>query len=136
LMDVGEENCIHPANKKVGGERLAYIALAQTYHLKGFGWACPTYEAIEITEGRALVKFKNASLGLTSFGNTLKNFKIAGADKIFYPAEAAITGGAVVLTSPFVKAPVAVRYAFEDFVVGDLFSTEGLPVASFRTDDW
>ncbi|SEM47327.1 sialate O-acetylesterase [Olivibacter domesticus] len=136
LMDVGEENCIHPANKKVGGERLACIALAQTYHLKGFGWACPTYEAIEITEGSALVKFKNASLGLTSFGNTLKNFEIAGADKIFHPAQAAIRGNAVILTSPFVTTPIAVRYAFKDFVVGDLFSTEGLPVASFRTDDW
>lgn len=136
LMDVGEENCIHPSNKKVGGERLAYIALAQTYHMKGFGWASPTYETIEVANGSAFVKFKNASLGLTSFGKTLKNFEIAGADKIFHPAQAAITGNTVILTSPFVTTPIAVRYAFKDFMVGDLFSTEGLPVASFRTDDW
>ena len=136
LMDIGEENCIHPSNKKAGGERLAYIALAQTYHMKGFGWACPTYDTVEIANGSAIVKFKNASLGLTSFGNLLKTFEIAGADKIFYPAQAAIIGNTVVLTSPLVKMPAAVRYAFKDFIVGDLFSTEGLPVASFRTDDW
>jgi len=136
LMDIGEENCIHPSNKKAGGERLAYMALAQTYHMKGFGWACPTYDSLEIVNSSAIVKFKNASLGLTSFGNLLKTFEIAGVDKVFYPAQAAIIGNTVVLTSPLVKMPAAVRYAFKDFIVGDLFSTEGLPVASFRTDDW
>jgi len=110
--------------------------LAQTYHMKGFGWACPTYDSMEIVNGSAIVKFKNASLGLTSFGNLLKTFEIAGIDKAFYPAQAAIIGNTVVLTSPLVKTPTAVRYAFKDFIVGDLFSTAGLPVASFRTDDW
>ncbi|RZJ41787.1 MAG: sialate O-acetylesterase, partial [Chryseobacterium sp.] len=63
-------------------------------------------------------------------------FEVAGTDKKFYPAKAAITGSSVTVTSEQVKNPVAVRYAFKDFVVGDLFGNDGLPVSSFRTDDW
>jgi sialate O-acetylesterase len=66
----------------------------------------------------------------------MNTFEIAGADKHFYPAKAQITGGSVTVSSDLVKEPVAVRYAFKDFVVGDLFGTDGLPVSSFRTDDW
>ena len=61
---------------------------------------------------------------------------IAGKDKIFHPAMAYISGSTVTVTSPLVKEPVAVRYAFRDFIEGDLFGTNGLPVSSFRTDDW
>ena len=63
-------------------------------------------------------------------------FEIAGEDQKFYPAKAIITGSSVTVTAQEVKNPVAVRYAFKDFVVGDLFSTEGFPVSSFRSDDW
>ena len=66
----------------------------------------------------------------------MTTFEIAGADKHFYPAKAIISGSTVVVSSEQVKEPVAVRYAFKDFVTGDLFGTDGLPVSSFRTDDW
>jgi sialate O-acetylesterase len=66
----------------------------------------------------------------------MDTFEIAGADKHFYPAKAMISGSSVTVSSGQVKNPVAVRYAFKDFVVGDLFGTNGLPVSSFRTDDW
>jgi len=66
----------------------------------------------------------------------LSNFEVAGNDKIFYPAKALIKKNSVLVSSSKVKGPVAVRYASRDFVVGDLFSTEGLPVSSFRTDNW
>jgi sialate O-acetylesterase len=84
----------------------------------------------------ATVSFDNANNGLTSFSTELKNFEVAGADKVFHPAKASINGSSVSVSSSSVKEPVAVRYAFKDFVVGDLFSTEGLPASSFRTDDW
>ena len=74
--------------------------------------------------------------GLTAFGKGLNQFEIAGANKIFRPAKAVISGATIIVSSPDVKDPVAVRYAFKDFVMGDLFSTEGFPVSSFRTDDW
>ncbi|WP_316848809.1 sialate O-acetylesterase [Pedobacter agri] len=136
LMDIGEEKSIHPAGKKQGGERLAYLALAQTYSIKGFGALSPTYESLTIDKNKAVIKFQNVQNGLTSFGKELSLFEVAGTDKKFYPAKAAITGSSVTVTSEQVKNPVAVRYAFKDFVVGDLFGNDGLPVSSFRTDDW
>ena len=66
----------------------------------------------------------------------LTQFEIAGADKVFRPATAIIRNGTILLSTPLVATPVAVRYAFKDFIVGELFSTEGFPVSSFRTDDW
>ena len=86
----------------------------------------------------AVVKmtFKNAENGLTSYGKELSCFEVAGADKRFSPAKAFITDDGITLMSPEVSDPVAVRYAFKDFIVGDLFNTEGLPASSFRTDDW
>lgn len=136
LMDLGEEKSIHPANKKQGGIRLALIALAQTYGIKGFGSMSPTFESISIDKNKAIIKFQNVPNGLTSFGKDLALFEIAGLDKKFYPAKAAITGSSVMVTADEVKNPVAVRYAFKDFVTGDLFGNDGLPVSSFRTDDW
>jgi Domain of unknown function (DUF303). len=136
LLDIGEENNIHPANKEVGGKRLAYLALAKTYGIKGFGYASPSYESLTVKDSVATVTFQNIPNGLTSFDKRLSNFEVAGADKKFYPANAVLGRKSVSVSSPMVKKPVAVRYAFKDFVVGDLFGTEGLPASSFRTDDW
>jgi sialate O-acetylesterase len=136
LMDIGEENNIHPANKEAGGKRFAYLALAKTYGQKGFSFTSPSFDSVTISGNIVTVKFKDAPNGLTSFGKPLTNFEIAGSDKIFRPAKASIYRGTVLVSSPDVATPVAVRYAFKDFVVGELFSTEGFPVSSFRTDSW
>jgi sialate O-acetylesterase len=61
---------------------------------------------------------------------------IAGTDKHFYPGKAVITGSFVTVTSDLVKEPVAVRYAFKNFIAGDFYRTDGLPVSLVRTDDW
>lgn len=136
LMDIGEEATIHPSHKKKGGERLALLALAKTYGLKGFGAESPAYDTLVVANSIAEVKFKNAPNWLTSYGKELSLFEVAGKDKQFYPAKAVIYRSSVMVSSPMVKEPVAVRYAFKDFTTGDLFSTEGLPVSSFRTDNW
>lgn len=136
LLDAGEENSIHPARKQLAGNRLAYLALAKTYGLKGFGFESPDYDSVSIKNGIAEVRFKNAENWLTSYGKELTTFEIAGKDKQFYPAKAIIFRNSVLVSSPQVTEPVAVRYAFKDFVTGELFSTEGLPVSSFRTDNW
>lgn len=136
ILDLGEEASIHPGHKEEPGERLALLALAKTYGLKGFGYQSPAYESMTVNGSIAALKFVNAPNGLTSFGKELVNFEIAGSNKQFYPAKAVINGSSVSVSSPMVKEPVAVRYAFKDFVVGDLFSNEGLPVSSFRTDEW
>jgi sialate O-acetylesterase len=136
LMDNGEARNIHPADKETAGKRFAYLALGDSYEHKGFAYQSPQYDSLKINDSIATIKFKFAPNGLTSFGKPITQFEIAGADKIFYPAQALIRNGTVQLTSPQVLKPVAVRYAFKDFVNGELFSVEGYPVSSFRTDDW
>lgn len=136
LMDVGEKHNIHPADKQAAGERLAYLALAKTYDIEGFEYSGPVLKEMTIEGNLVKLTFDHAKNGLNTFGKELVNFKIAGKNKRFVQAEAAITRNGITLTSPLVEEPVAVRYAFEDFVVGELFNAEGLPASSFRTDDW
>ncbi len=136
LLDAGEEKSIHPADKEVVGKRFAYYALGETYGKKGFAYQGPLFDSLMVKDALATVRFKYTPNGLTSFGKPITQFEMAGADKIFYPAQANIVRGLIQLTSPQVKAPVAVRYAFKDFVSGELFGVEGYPISSFRTDDW
>lgn len=136
LMDVGEENCIHPAKKREAGERLALLALNKTYRNTGITCESPVYKNIEIKDGEITVNFDGAPLGLFAKNGESKLFMVAGEDKVFYPAQARVNRNRVIVKCKDVTNPVAVRYAFENFVVGDLFSTEGLPVSSFRSDDW
>jgi sialate O-acetylesterase len=136
IMDIGEQNIIHPAHKKTGSDRLAYLALSGTYGKKGFASSGPVLKEMTVEGQVVKLTFSNADNGLTSFGRELTCFEVAGANKRFYPAKAFITREGVTIISSFVAEPVAVRYAFKDFIVGDLFNTEGLPASSFRTDTW
>jgi sialate O-acetylesterase len=136
LMDIGEETIIHPSDKETTGKRFAYLALGDAYQLKGFTYQSPMFDSINVTGNVAVIKFRNTANGLTSFGKPVTQFEIAGADKAFHPAQAVIRNGTIVVSSPLVATPVAVRYAFRDFIVGELFNTEGFPVSSFRTDSW
>jgi sialate O-acetylesterase len=138
LMDVGDEKQIHPSRKKEAGERLALLALAKTYSMKGFEYESPEYERMEVDGDKAIIHFSKQWMGLTSYERPLQLFEIADENRVFHKAQAYIDGGkgAVVVSSPLVKNPKAVRYAFRDFVVGELFGTGGLPVSSFRTDEW
>jgi len=135
IMDIGEKTCIHPADKATGGYRMAYLALAKTYGKSGFAYSGPILKDMIVEGSLVKLTFDHAVNGLTSYGKELSCFEVAGANQRFYPAKAIITGDGITLMSP-VDEPVAVRYAFKDFVVGDLFNIEGLPASSFRTDDW
>jgi sialate O-acetylesterase len=136
LMDIGEENSIHPADKEAGGNRLAYLALTQTYGIEGFEFESPKYKAMEIKDNSVTVSFDDAPNGITAYGKEVNGFEIAGEDKVFHPAKAELRRKSVVLTSDKVAKPVAIRYLFKDFAKAELFSTGGLPVSSFRTDEW
>ena len=136
LMDVGEKSNIHPADKKAAGDRLAYLALAKTYDMAGFGFSGPTLKEMTVEGSVVKLTFDHAKYGLNTFGKELENFKVAGENQRFYPAKAFLTRQGITLFSPSVEKPVAVRYAFDDWVVGELFNNEGLPASSFRTDDW
>lgn len=137
-MDLGHPSQIHPSKKKEVGERLALLALKKTYAYKGMEFESPEYERMEIDGEKVILHFKNQFNGLSSFEQELKLFEIAGDNQVFIPAKATIDGdkGTVVVWSKLVSEPKAVRYAFKNWVVGELFGTGGLPISSFKTDDW
>lgn len=135
-MDIGELNCIHPAEKITVGKRLAYQALAKTYGLKGLKSDGPVFREMKVEGNTVTLFFDFAEVGLSSFGKPLTGFSIAGTNRIFHPASAQIKGKTLIISSKKVLAPVAVRYCWENFAVGSLYNTAGLPASSFRTDDW
>ncbi|MFP4621597.1 MAG: sialate O-acetylesterase, partial [Bacteroidales bacterium] len=135
-LDIGEPDCIHPPKKKEVAERLLFNALSQTYGYKNVDGASPVYTSHEVKDSAIVLKFDNAENGLYAHDG-LKGFEIAGEDKVFYPADAKIVNRSEVLVkSDEVPDPVAVRYAWRNWVVGTLYDTNLLPASSFRTDDW
>jgi sialate O-acetylesterase len=137
LMDSNSPDCIHPAMKKEAGERLAYWALAETYKIKGIPYRSPAIRDVQIVKDTVCISFNDAARGLTSFGKQVSSMVIAGDDKKWYPAtEVRLVENKIYVFSESVKKPVAVRYAFTSYAPGEIFSTLGLPVSSFRTDDW
>lgn len=139
LLDVGDK-IIHPAQKEVVGNRLAYWALAKSYDIKGITYSGPLFKQMQLTDdGKALLSFDYAEMGFNSFGKTFSGFEIAGEDKVFFPAQVAVVPNAVGqlhVWNPSVLKPVSVRYGFTSWVEATLFNTAGLPASSFRTDDW
>ncbi|MCB1205365.1 MAG: hypothetical protein KDN18_13975, partial [Verrucomicrobiae bacterium] len=139
INDTGEANDIHPKNKKDPGERLALWALAKDYGKDLVAYSGPLYRAAEIMDGAIRITFDQAGKGLKSReGGPLKRFEIAGEDKAWHWAEAKVDGAdAVIVSSPDVAKPVAVRYAWASNPEGsNLVNSEGLPASVFRTDDW
>ena len=133
LMDAGLAYGIHPRKKRVAGERLALLALANTYGVKGLP-DFATYSSVEFHGDTAVVAFdRSREWVYFEDGAGSKNFEVAGTDGIFHPADAWTRRNRVYVRSRQVARPVAVRYAWRDWAVGDLMH-DGLPVSSFRTD--
>ena len=130
--DLGE---IHPAHKREVGERLAALALSDTYDRKGFSWAGPMFARLEIRGATAVVHFANPGAGLVSRNDKpLTDFEIAGTDGRFVPAEAVIRGDTVVVANPRVPAPVAVRFGWSETARPNLMNRAGLPAYPFRSN--
>jgi sialate O-acetylesterase len=143
--DVGNAGDIHPKDKLDVGQRLALAARHVAYG-ENIVYSGPIYDKIEVTGDKVQVDFTQIGDGLmigtapwvpdgaTPLPNTsLVGFTIAGADDRFVPADATITGNSVLVSSPKVPQPVAVRYAF-DTAAGNLYNKEGLPASPFRSD--
>ena len=136
LMDTGIKNVIHPRKKRLAGERLALLALSNTYGVKGLP-DFAKYKEVEFKNDTAVIAFDRSKEWVYfEQGSTSDNFEVAGSDKVFHPATKVwVARNRVYVVCDDVKQPVAVRYAFKDWAVGDLMH-DGLPVSSFRTDDW
>ncbi len=128
---------IHPANKRIPGERLAHLALAKTYDLNDVVAEGPFYRELSIEGAKIRVKFSGIGTGLATRDRQAPNlFEIAGEDRKFAPAQAVIDGDSVLVSSSEVANPVAVRFAWSETARPNLMNKDGLPACSFRTDNW
>jgi sialate O-acetylesterase len=133
---VADPNIIHPTNKLDFGKRLSLVTLAKTYGFKDIVYSGPLYKSMKIEGNKIRLYFDYVSSGLMAKGGPLTYFTIAGTDKKFVDANAVIDGDTILVSSPKVRNPIAVRFAWSDVAIPNLFNKEGLPSSSFRTDDW
>ncbi|WP_425398506.1 sialate O-acetylesterase [Aeoliella sp.] len=138
IIDVGEGKDIHPKDKQSVGDRLARHALANEY---GFEIAhnSPTLESFEVKDGTIILTIGNCRALTTFDTGELRGFAIAGEDKKWVWADAKINDKnrrQIIVSSPDVPEPVAVRYAWADNPVCNVYSVSGLPLTPLRTDDW
>jgi len=131
-----ETQQIHPAQKQKVGERLAWYALNRDYGMKGIMCTNAEFKSLKISNDTCYVRIKNDYSAISRYED-IQGFEVAGADKVFHKANAYYywTKG-IIITSPEVKKPVAVRYCFRNFQLGNVANKAGLPLVPFRTDDW
>lgn len=127
---------IHPTEKIAVANRFADIALVRQYGQQAGPILYPSYDRFAIEKNKIRVYFKHVSSELVVRGDQITHIFIAGEDKIFHPAIAKLTKNTLVVSSPEVPNPIAVRYGFENAVITNIFSKEGLPMNLFRTDNW
>lgn len=131
-----ETQQIHPAQKQKVGERLAGIALNKDYGMKEIMCESPKFKDMTVSNDTCYVHLKDDYYGISRYED-LQGFEVAGADKVFHKANAYYywTKG-IIITCQEVKKPVAVRYCFRDFKIGNVGNQAQLPLFPFRTDQW
>lgn len=133
LSDLCDTTNIHPRNKQDAAMRLAFLALNR-YYKKGLtDDSGPLYKNMSVEKNKAIISFDH-SAGLHMTGNKLTFFEIAGADKIYYPADAKIKGEQVIVQSKNVKIPVSVRFAWKNTAVPNLLNGVNIPASCFTTE--
>jgi sialate O-acetylesterase len=137
IVDLGEAQDIHPRNKQDVGLRLARWALARDYGVR-IPYRSPSYKSMAKQGDSIVLTFDHVANGLKAFDvPEVRGFAVAGSDKKFVKASAKVVGrDKVEVRADGVADPVAVRYAWADNPVCNLYNSAGLPVTPFRTDDW
>jgi len=137
IIDVGEGRDIHPRDKHTVANRLARWALAKDYGYD-IPYQSPTYRSMKVSGSKIVLEFDHVGNGLYTFDTREPvGFAIAGKDRKWEWAQANLVDeNTVEVWSDNIGKPVAVRYAWSDNPVCNLFSREGLPATPFRTDDW
>lgn len=134
-IDIGDAADIHPKNKQEVGHRLALAARANTYG-EEIDYSGPLYQSFKIDGGQVRLSFNFDQKLKSSDGKALSGFAIAGPDRKFYWGEAVIDGDEIVVRSPKVSHPLAVRYGWANNPDCNLTNHTGLPASPFRTDQW
>jgi sialate O-acetylesterase len=133
ITDVGDKDDIHPTKKQPVGARLALLAEKIAYGKKVVAEG-PAFRSMKVKGNEAILSFDNIDGGLEAKNGELTGFAVAGEDKKFVWAKAKIEGNKIVVSSPSVEKPTAVRYGWADFPVANLENKEGLPASPFRSD--
>jgi sialate O-acetylesterase len=134
-IDIGEAENLHPTRKMELGRRLALIAKSDAYHIPGDS-SGPSFASLTRDGSTLRVRFKHAGTGLIAQQRPTQALEIAGEDKVFHAATGRIDRDILIVSSPQVKAPVAVRYAWSNAPAANLYNGAGLPAVPFRSDDW
>lgn len=136
ITDLGEKDDIHPTRKRVVGERLALAARSIAYHEYSLTYSGPVFRYLTISGNQIRLSFDHVGRGLEARGGPLTGFQICGTDRAWVWGDARIDGKRVIVSSPKVPKPVAVRYGWSDFPVVNLYNADGLPASPFRTDNF
>ncbi len=134
-IDIGNPSNVHPLNKQEVGRRLSLVARALTYG-ENIEYSGPVYASHKIERGAVRLHFKHATGLELREGQGGVAFEVAGKDRKFFPAQARIDGDSLIVSSPGVDKPVAVRYAWHNTPDAILYNGANLPAFPFRTDDW
>ncbi len=134
-IDIGDGDDLHPRNKLDVGRRLAALALGNVYRTPIIP-SGPLFDRFKIDGNQVRISFKYAQGLKTSDGGRVKGFALAGADHRFVWADARIEGETVIVSSPTILKPVAVRYGWGDNPLVNLYNKADLPASPFRTDNW
>lgn len=139
LIDVGEDDNIHPIHKQVVGKRMALIASNVAYGEKDVPASAPVFDSFKIDGNSVTVTFKNGTFAPETAKANINGFMVAGSDKKFYPANAYLQSDmkTIKLSSDKVSSPKDIRYLWED-APGKimLYNKEGLATPPFRTDSF
>jgi len=149
VFDVGDPNSLHPIDKTDVGERLALVARHAAYGEKDLVWTGPIYDSMKVEGNTVRLSFTQTGSGLVIGSSpwvpphslpipttSLLGFALADDQKHWFPADAKIDGVTVVVSSPRVAQPAAVRYGWQNSPECNLYNKEGLPASPFRTDNW
>ena len=131
--DVGHPTNVHPTRKREVGERLARLALHDTYGKTNVLASGPMFEKVVFKKGKAYIAFRNSEGMKSSDGEPLRTFEIAGPDGLFYPAKAEVVGNEVKVFAKEVKDPCEVRYGWQPYTTANLVNAAGLPASTFRS---
>ena len=134
-IDIGDASDIHPRNKVEVGRRLSLWALSNTYKQPNIVYSGPLYESLKIEGNKAIISFKHAAGGLKCKGEKITGFAVAGEDMNYVWADAVIEGQTVVVSSPEIAAPKAVRYGWASNPACNLYNAADLPASPFRTGE-
>ncbi len=134
-IDNEDTNTAHPVDKLPIGERLAKAALVVKYKKIVPDYCSPIFDSLKVTGGTLTVKFKHAENGLVVKGEKLKGFAVAGRNKIYFPADAKVSGDSVILTCDKVSSPAGVKYGWANCPDVNLFNKDGMPASPFRAGE-